>query len=54
MEDIRNHMKELSAEVELEEALDDSTLTSDERKVIEDQLRMIRQKYNDMVAELYA
>ncbi len=45
---------EKRAEQELEEALDDKNLSDEERKVIEDQLRIIREKYRDMVTELYA
>ncbi len=44
---------ELKAEQELEEALDDKNLSAEERAVIEEQLRIIRKKYDDMVQELY-
>lgn len=44
---------ELKAEQELEEALDDKNLSSEERAVIEEQLRIIRNKYEDMVQALY-
>ncbi len=46
--------REHEAEMELEEALDDPGLGPEERKVIEDQLVMIRAKYKDMVNELLA
>lgn len=46
--------RELEAELELEEALDDPSLSPEERKVIEQQLIIIRQKYKDMVSELLA
>lgn len=46
--------KERRAELELEEALDDNTLSADERKIIEDQLCMIRRKFGDMLANMYA
>jgi len=50
-----NHAREMErkAEMELEEALDDKNLSPEERAVIEEQLRIIRQKYNDMVQALY-
>ena len=44
--------REHEAEMELEEALDDPKLSPEERKVIEDQLVMIRAKYKDMMNEL--
>ncbi len=46
--------RELEAEMELEEALDDKNLSPEERKIIEDQLLIIRSKYKDMVNELLA
>lgn len=50
----KNRLKELRAEQELEEALDDRSLSAEERTVIEEQLRIIRRKYLDMVESLYA
>lgn len=50
----KTHAKELSAEIELEEALDDKKLSAEERAAIEEQLRMIRLKFNDLVADMYA
>ncbi len=49
------HAKEMErkAELELEEALDDKNLSPEERAVIEEQLRIIRRKYDDMLQELY-
>lgn len=46
--------REHEAEMELEDALNDPELSAEERKVIEDQLIMIRAKYKDMVNELLA
>ncbi len=54
MFDSRSFRKEMNAELELEEALQDKSLSTKERAVIEEQLRIIRKKYDDMVAELYA
>ena len=48
----KNRLKELRAEQELEEALDDRSLSAEERTVIEEQLRIIRRKYLDMVESL--
>lgn len=47
------HTKELRAERELEEALDDDRLSVEERAAIEAQLRIIRQKYSELVESLY-
>ena len=49
------HAKEMErkAELELEEALDDKNLSPEERAVIEEQLRIIRRKYDDMLQALY-
>ena len=46
--------REHEAEIELEDALNDPSLSAEERKVIEDQLAMISSKYKDMVNELLA
>ena len=54
MFDSRSFRKEMNAELELEEALQDKSLSPKERAVIEEQLRIIRRKYDDMMAELYA
>ncbi len=45
--------REKLAEQELEEALDDRNLSESERQIIEEQLRIIRAKYRDMVNALY-
>lgn len=46
--------REHEAEIELEEALNDPDLSPEERKTIEEQLLIIRKKYNDMLNELLA
>lgn len=50
----KTRAKEFSAEIELEEALDDKKLSAEERAAIEEQLCIIRQKFNDLVADMYA
>ena len=54
MYDEKSQRKAAAAAQELEDALDDRSLSPEERAAIEEQLRNIRKQYRTMVEELYA